>query len=113
MARISGDQFAFIVMSEQNPDAVLALADTLRRTLATPITFGDHEIALTCSGGLAPFDPGVHAKRETMLQDAEVAMAAATSDLKWLLAQNDVPVNIQALIFNLGFVRLGLFVSLG
>ncbi|WP_245501060.1 EAL domain-containing protein [Lichenibacterium minor] len=77
MARIGGDQFAFIVMSEQNPDAVLALADTLRRTLSTPITFGDHEIALTCSGGLAPYDPGVHAKRETMLQDAEVAMAHA------------------------------------
>ncbi len=77
MARIGGDQFAFIVMSEQNADAVLALADTLRRTLATPITFGDHEIALTCSGGLAPYDPGVHAKRETMLLDAEVAMAHA------------------------------------
>ena len=77
MARIGGDQFAFIIMSEQQPDAVMELADTLRRTLATPITFGDHEIALTCSAGLAPFDPGVHAKRETMLQDAEVAMTHA------------------------------------
>ena len=77
MARIGGDQFAFIVMSEQGTEAAMALADTLRRTLSTPITFGDHEIALTCSGGLAPFDPGVHAKRETMLQDAEVAMTHA------------------------------------
>ena len=77
MARIGGDQFAFIIMSEQNVEAVVALADTLRRTLATPITFGDHEIALTCSGGLAPYDPGVHAKRETMLSDAEIAMTHA------------------------------------
>ena len=77
MARIGGDQFAFIVMSEQNPESVMALADTLRRTLSTPITFGDHEIALTCSGGLAAYDPGVQAKRETMLQDAEVAMTHA------------------------------------
>ncbi len=77
MARIGGDQFAFIIMSEQDIDAVQLLAETLRRTLATPITFGDHEIALTCSGGLAPYDPGVHAKRETMLQDAEVAMSHA------------------------------------
>ncbi len=77
MARIGGDQFAFIVISEQGHDAVMALADTLRRTLATPITFGDHEVALTCSAGLAPFDASVQAKRETMLQDAEVAMAHA------------------------------------
>ena len=35
MARIGGDQFAFIIMSEQDIDAVqLALAETLRRTLA-------------------------------------------------------------------------------
>ena len=77
MARIAGDQFAFIIVSEQDAGAVLNLADTLRRTLSTPITFGDHEIALTCSAGVAPCDPGAQAKRETMLQDAEVAMAHA------------------------------------
>ena len=77
MARIGGDQFAFIILSEQQSDAVLTLADTLRRTLATPISFGDHEVALTCSAGVALFEAGSQAKRETMLADAEIAMTHA------------------------------------
>ncbi len=77
MARIGGDQFAFIILSEQQKDAVLGLADTLHRTLATPVSFGDHEIALTCSTGAALFDPQLHSTRESMLQDAEIAMTHA------------------------------------
>ncbi len=77
MARIRGDQFAFILFSEQDPDASMTLADTFRRTLSTPISFGDQEVALTCSAGVAVFDPALHAKRETLLQDAELAMAYA------------------------------------
>ena len=77
MARIGGDQFAFIILSEQQRDAVLALAETLHRTLSTPVSFGEHEIALTCSVGATMFDPQLHATRESMLQDAEVAMTHA------------------------------------
>ena len=77
MARIGGDQFAFMILSEQDKEAILALAETLRRTLSTPVTVGEHEIALTCSAGLALFDPQLHATRENMLQDAEIAMTHA------------------------------------
>ncbi len=77
MARIGSDQFAFIILSEQNPEAIKTLAETLRRTLGTPVTLGEHEVALTCSVGLALFDPQLHATRENMLQDAEIALARA------------------------------------
>ena len=77
MARIGGDQFAFIILSERQTDAILTLAETLRRTLNTPVTFGEQEIALTCSAGLALFDPQLHGSRENMLQDAEIAMTHA------------------------------------
>ena len=77
MARIGGDQFAFIILSEQQKDAVLGLAETLHRTLATPVSFGDNEIALTCSAGVALYDQQLHTARESMLQDAEIAMTHA------------------------------------
>ena len=77
MARIGGDQFAFIILSEQQSEAVVTLADTLRRTLATPISFGDHEVALTCSAGVAFHEVGAQIKREGLLADAEIAMTHA------------------------------------
>ncbi len=77
VARIGGDQFAFLITSEQQADRVVLLADTIRRALATPITFASHEIALTSSLGIALYDPQIHGKPEDMLRDAEIAMAQA------------------------------------
>ncbi|MBV9217982.1 MAG: EAL domain-containing protein [Methylobacteriaceae bacterium] len=77
LARIGGDQFALIVISEQDPDQVVALAEVVRQTLNTPMTFAEREIALAGSVGLALFDPQLHAKPEDMLKDAEIAMAQA------------------------------------
>ena len=77
LARVGGDEYAMIVMSEQRYEEALALADAARRVLTTPVTFGDHEIALTASVGVAVYDPTLHAKRDDMLKDAEIAMAHA------------------------------------
>ena len=41
------------------------------------MTFSDKEIPLTASIGVALFDPQLHAKREDMLKDAEIAMRHA------------------------------------
>ena len=41
------------------------------------------------------------------------AMARAQSDLKWLLADNEVPEQVQAVIFHLGFHKLKIFLGLG
>ncbi|MBL8223504.1 MAG: GGDEF domain-containing protein, partial [Bryobacterales bacterium] len=76
LSRVSGDQFALIVAGA-DPDAVMALADAVRRSIATPVTFADREIAITASLGVVFHDAQLHERREDMLKDAEIAMAHA------------------------------------
>ena len=73
LARLSGDQFALILMSEREPDQIIAFAETLRKALRAPITFNDREIFLTASIGLALAD-GQPTRTEEVLKDAELAM---------------------------------------
>ena len=77
ISRLSGDQFAAIVISESDPDQTVALANVVRRALSTPVTFAERDIPLTASIGLALFDPQLHPRREDMLKDAEIAMRHA------------------------------------
>ena len=74
LARLSGDQFAALIVSEPETEQITALANIARRVASTPVTFNDKEIPLTASIGLALYDPQLHAKREDMLKDAEIAM---------------------------------------
>ncbi|VTZ49157.1 Diguanylate cyclase/phosphodiesterase [Methylocella tundrae] len=74
LARLSGDQFAALIVSEPETEQITALANVVRRVASTPVTFSDKEIPLTASIGLALYDPQLHAKREDMLKDAEIAM---------------------------------------
>jgi diguanylate cyclase (GGDEF)-like protein/PAS domain S-box-containing protein len=73
LARLSGDQFALILMSEHEPSRIIAFAETIRRTLRAPISFNDREIFLTASIGLALSDKEQH-RTEEVLKDAELAM---------------------------------------
>jgi diguanylate cyclase (GGDEF)-like protein len=73
LARLSGDQFALILLSERDPQRIVAYAETIRRTLRAPITFNDREIFLTASIGLALSDNQPH-RPEEILKDAELAM---------------------------------------
>jgi diguanylate cyclase (GGDEF)-like protein/PAS domain S-box-containing protein len=73
LARLSGDQFALIVLSERDAERVVAFAETLRRALRAPITFNDREIFLTASMGVALSD-GQAQGTEEVLKDAELAM---------------------------------------
>ena len=41
-------------------DQIIALANVVRRAVSTPVTFGDKEVPLTASIGLALFDPQLH-----------------------------------------------------
>ena len=77
LARLSGDEFAVILVSEGETEKIVALADAVRRSLATPVTFGEREISLTAAIGLALYDPQMHPKREDMLKDAEIAVSHA------------------------------------
>ena len=77
LARIGGDTFAIILVSETHADHVIALADSVRRSLATPVRFTDREIGLSVSIGVALFDQQVHPTSQDMLQDADIAMRHA------------------------------------
>ncbi len=73
LARLGGDQFSLILLSEKEPARIVAFAETLRRTLRAPIAFNDREIFLTASMGLALADSHPH-RTEEVLKDAELAM---------------------------------------
>jgi diguanylate cyclase (GGDEF)-like protein/PAS domain S-box-containing protein len=73
LARLTGDQFAMILLSEKDPTRLIAFAETVRKTLRAPITFNDREIFLTASIGLALADGQPH-RTEEILKDAELAM---------------------------------------
>ncbi len=74
LARLSGDAFAVLIVSEFETAQISALANLVRRVVSTPVTFNEQEIPLTASIGLALFDPQLHMAREDMLKDAEIAM---------------------------------------
>ncbi len=73
LARLAGDQFGLILMSEQDPGRITAFAETIRKTIRAPIAFNDREIFLTASIGLALSDPQTQISEE-IIKDAELAM---------------------------------------
>jgi len=73
LARLSGDQFGLIVLSERDAARITTLAETIRRTLRAAITFNDREIFLTGSIGLTLGDSEPQ-RAEEILKDAKLAM---------------------------------------
>jgi diguanylate cyclase (GGDEF)-like protein/PAS domain S-box-containing protein len=73
LARLTGDQFGLILLSEKEPGRVIAFAENLRRTLKAPIKFNDREIFLTAAIGVAMSDAQPQ-RTDEILKDAELAM---------------------------------------
>ncbi|PSO15419.1 sensor domain-containing phosphodiesterase, partial [Bradyrhizobium sp. MOS004] len=73
LARMAGDQFGLILLSEQDPARITNFAETIRKTIRAPIAFNDREIFLTASIGLALSDPAAPLTDE-IIKDAELAM---------------------------------------
>ena len=73
LARLSGDQFGLLVLSERDSSRIIAFAENIRRTLRAPITFNDREIVLTGSIGMTLSDSEPQSADER-LKDAELAM---------------------------------------
>ena len=69
--------FRSILVSETHPDHVIAIADSVRRALSTPVRFSDRDIALFASIGVALYDQQIHPGAEEMLDDAEIAVRHA------------------------------------
>lgn len=76
LARVGGDQFAMIVLGEEEADGLASLAERLRRSLRSPIKIAGQDIVLTGSMGIAVYDSDT--KNETeLLKNAELAMYRA------------------------------------
>ena len=76
LARISGDQFALLLMSETEPKKIAAFADAIRRTLKAPVEFAEDEIVVSASIGLVSWTRE-HTMADQMMRDAELAKGEA------------------------------------
>lgn len=77
LARISGDQFAILLLSERDPAPITAFSDSVRSTVGSPVVLGDKEVSLTASIGIALPDPMSETLPEDLLRNAEIAMTHA------------------------------------
>ena len=77
LARVGGDEFAMIILSERDQEQLVKLTDLIRRAVNTPITYAEREIFLTASIGITFFDGTVNIKRDDVLKNAELAMVQA------------------------------------
>ncbi|MBO6755257.1 MAG: EAL domain-containing protein [Roseibium sp.] len=73
LARLNGDQYGLMILSEQEPDRIVALTDALRKSIRAPITFGEREIFLTCAAGIALYE-GNKQSAEDLVSNAEIAL---------------------------------------
>ncbi len=76
IARIGGDQFAVLVVSESDPQHIALLSERIRRSLRSPMRISGKEIILTGSIGIAVFD-GQQENSVDLLKEAEIAMFRA------------------------------------
>ncbi len=76
LARVGGDQFAILLVTETEPKQIAMLAERVRRSLRSPMTFEGKEIILTGSIGIAVYD-GHQSENNDLLKEAEIAMYRA------------------------------------
>jgi len=76
MARLGGDQFAILLLSETEPDRIATFADNIRKTLKAPVEYAEQEISLSASIGIATWTKD-QTKPELLMRDAELAMLHA------------------------------------
>jgi diguanylate cyclase (GGDEF)-like protein/PAS domain S-box-containing protein len=76
LSRFAGDQFALMLLSEQDTGRIAAVADAIKHAINAPITFAKREIVLTASIGLISWNME-QTSAEDMVKDAELAMHQA------------------------------------
>jgi diguanylate cyclase (GGDEF)-like protein len=76
LARLGGDQFAVLLISDPDPHHVATLAERVRRALRTPMKISSKEIILTASIGIVVHD-GTQETAQDMLREGELAMLRA------------------------------------
>ncbi|MGF0536988.1 EAL domain-containing protein [Agrobacterium sp. ES01] len=76
LARLSGDQFGLILVSERDPSKVADFADAVSKAIMVPINFANREIVLTASIGLVSW-VDQQESATSLMNDAELAMYRA------------------------------------
>jgi diguanylate cyclase (GGDEF)-like protein len=67
LARLGGDQFALMLLSESEPGRIASVAEAINHAIRSPITFARREIVLTASIGLVSWT-GTQASAEDMVR---------------------------------------------
>ncbi|MGF6172484.1 EAL domain-containing protein [Ensifer sp. 4252] len=79
LARIGGDQFGLILMSERDPAKVADFADAVSKAIMVPLNYGNREINLTASIGLVSW-LDQEQSAAGLIDDAELAMFRAKKE---------------------------------
>ena len=81
LARMSGDQFGILLLSETEPAKVAQLCEALRKAIKAPISFGGREIFVTAGIGIAIHTgAGGALTADQLLKDAALALTHAKRD---------------------------------
>jgi diguanylate cyclase (GGDEF)-like protein/PAS domain S-box-containing protein len=76
LARINGDQFAVVLVSEQSATKIAAFAEQMRKSIREPIKFGNDELSISASIGVTIYDNKPNSA-DNILRNAELAMMYA------------------------------------
>ncbi|QEE46923.1 EAL domain-containing protein [Rhizobium sp. WL3] len=76
LARLSGDEFGLILVSERDPGKIADFADAVSKAIMVPLNFANREISLTASIGLVSWVDQQESSA-SLLADAELAMFRA------------------------------------
>lgn len=76
IARVGGDQFAVLIVSDSDPQHIALMSERIRRSLRSPMRISGKEIILTGSIGIAVYD-GMQENHQDLLKEAEIAMFRA------------------------------------
>jgi diguanylate cyclase (GGDEF)-like protein/PAS domain S-box-containing protein len=76
LARLSGDEFGLILVSEKDPGKIADFADAVSKAIMVPLNFANREINLTASIGLVSW-VDQQESAASLLADAELAMFRA------------------------------------
>ncbi len=76
LARMAGDQFALLLLSESDPARIASFAEAVKTAVRAPINYAKREIVLSASIGLITWT-SANASAEDLLKDAELAMYQA------------------------------------
>lgn len=76
LARLSGDEFAILLVSETDAKKIASFADAIRRALKAPVEFAEQELVLSASVGLVSWTQE-HNTADEMMRDAELAKGEA------------------------------------